>query len=217
VAIVSESNAAAGPSPARSSHQGAATCSAGCRPASMVSSAARVGRCSALIRRLVRSARSDGQPTGAGRCADRSVGVIVDCLNHRRSRDRRFGAEEQLGIVSGACLVDGDLEKDGPNDRHGLRVLVGAVPPRFLGPSWRFEPAGAPTRVVIGTLAPFRGPAPAVVGAHGYPLLGHVHEAAVMALEGDRDGRGWSIAVLGNNEVSLAGARRFFLVCVFSM
>ena len=97
------------------------------------------------------------------------------------------------------------------------RVLVGAVPPIFLGPSWRSEPARASRRIVIACLRRFAARHWRLLVPMATPLLGHVHKAAVMALEGDRDGRGWSIAVLGNNEVSLAGARRFFLVCVFSM
>jgi len=38
-------------------------------------------------------------------------------------------------------------------------------------------------------------------------LLSHVDETAVVALEGDRDSRGRSVTVLGDNEVGFAGAR----------
>jgi hypothetical protein len=48
-------------------------------------------------------------------------------------------------------------------------------------------------------------------------LLGHVDESAVVALECDGDRRSRSIPVLRDDEVRLAGARRFLLVCVFSM
>jgi len=37
-------------------------------------------------------------------------------------------------------------------------------------------------------------------------LLGHVDEAAEVALEGHGDGGGWAVAVLGDDEVGLAGA-----------
>lgn len=36
--------------------------------------------------------------------------------------------------------------------------------------------------------------------------LGHVHEARVVALEGDRDGGGGAVTVLGDDEVGLARA-----------
>src|SRR5699024_10101698 len=46
---------------------------------------------------------------------------------------------------------------------------------------------------------------------------GHVLEPRVVALEGDRDGLGGAVSVLGHDEVRLAGARGFLLVVVLAV
>src|SRR3712207_6936507 len=43
----------------------------------------------------------------------------------------------------------------------------------------------------------------------------HVHEAAVVALEGDRDVRGGAVAVLDQHDVGLAGPRAFLFLLFF--
>src|SRR3954464_14316287 len=45
----------------------------------------------------------------------------------------------------------------------------------------------------------------------------HVHEAAVVTLEGDRDVRRRAVAVLDQHDVGLAGPRGLLLVHVFSV
>ena len=62
-------------------------------------------------------------------------------------------------------------------------------------------------RPLVGRTVTLHAPSSLSVGPW---LLGHVDKSAVVALEGYGDGRRWSIAVLGDNEVRLAGAGRFF-------
>src|SRR5690606_8047929 len=80
-------------------------------------------------------------------------------------------------------------------------------------------PYGHPRR----TVHPCPPPSPADVAggrSHGRVvggLLGHVDEAAVVALERDGDGGGGPVAVLGDDQVGLTGARRLLLVGVLAV
>src|SRR5690606_26066028 len=89
--------------------------------------------------------------------------------------------------------------------------------PTARRPTTRPTTAPAAKRIAGG------GRPPADVGRRpllwpgGGGLLGHVDEAAVVALERDGDGGGGAVAVLGDDQVGLTGARRLLLVGVLTV
>src|SRR5688572_11335486 len=107
--------------------------------------------------------------------------------------------------------------------RRVARGISRAAWPR-CGRPWLASPACSASRIIAAirdSRSRLGEPSTASLWTSGTTLVtnsvGHVHEAAVVALEGDRDVRGWAVAVLDEHDVGLAGPRRFLFVHILSV
>jgi len=120
---------------------------------------------------------------------------------------------------AGTCTAVGIDEQQAPDAQNPPTVSIFAA--SEVNRTWS-TPAllpGSAARNVSNTATGQLSCASASSPRPGGGLLArsHVDEAAVVALEGHRHGRGGAVTVLGDDQVRLAGSRRFTFICVFSM